>query len=141
MKLEHRRNTKVVNVCSWNGTTRIIIGVCKIKGEQKADNQDSAVAAVAVQNSMGKKEQERDKNRSMSRHRRKAALPMCREFESSEWGSLCMPMQGRHLCISTTGRMRWRIVQTFRSWFQDLFRTSCSRDKAWKRKQNGQEYM
>lgn len=35
-----------------------------------------------------------------------------------------MPMQGRHLCISTMGRMRWIIVQTFSSWFHDLFRTS-----------------
>lgn len=52
------------------------------------------------------------------------ASPVCRELELREGGSFCMPMQGRHLCISSIGRVRWKMVHTFNSWFHALFRTN-----------------
>lgn len=52
--------------------------------------------------------------------------PVCRELEFREGGSTCMPIQGRHLCTSAIGRMRWNIVHTFNSWFHALLRTSYS---------------
>lgn len=51
-------------------------------------------------------------------------LPMKRELASDEGARCAVCMQGRHLCISTIGRMRWTIVQAFSRWFHMLFRNS-----------------
>lgn len=50
--------------------------------------------------------------------------PWKSELMSGESGSSCRRAQGRHICVSIIGRMRWTIVQTFSKKFQCLLRNS-----------------